>query len=126
MDKFIFFSEKSEICSGLDTKIVIINKSIRQKNELFHLYSLELNFPSYFGNNWDALYDCLIDLSWIKNRTIFIIHEDIPLKSISIEQKKYIELLCDLITSWQGSEIHNLNVYFPEKCKKEIEGLLVN
>ena len=24
-----------------------------------------LQFPAWFGRNWDALYDCLVDLSWL-------------------------------------------------------------
>jgi hypothetical protein len=24
-----------------------------------------LHFPDYFGHNWDAVYDCLTDLSWL-------------------------------------------------------------
>jgi len=33
--------------------------------ELFAKLSSSLQFPDYFGNNWDALDECLSDMEWI-------------------------------------------------------------
>ena len=35
------------------------------KQALLDELSAALQFPSYFGNNWDACADCLRDLSWL-------------------------------------------------------------
>ena len=35
------------------------------KEDFLELVSKALNFPRTFGGNWDALADCLRDLSWI-------------------------------------------------------------
>jgi RNAse (barnase) inhibitor barstar len=32
--------------------------------QLFHRLAETLEFPDYFGNNWDALYDVLCDEAW--------------------------------------------------------------
>jgi hypothetical protein len=39
-------------------------KDARSKDELLAAIARELAFPKWFGGNWDALEDCLTDLSW--------------------------------------------------------------
>jgi RNAse (barnase) inhibitor barstar len=34
------------------------------KDELLRRIAVALSFPQWFGGNWDALFDCLADLSW--------------------------------------------------------------
>lgn len=38
---------------------------IRGKQALLKALARAMNFPATFGNNWDALSDCLQDLSWL-------------------------------------------------------------
>ena len=35
---------------------------------LFEALARQLGFPDWFGRNWDALEDCLADLSWRKGK----------------------------------------------------------
>jgi len=34
-----------------------------------------LSFPAWFGHNWDALADCLSDLSWLPDRSVVVVFE---------------------------------------------------
>lgn len=38
---------------------------VRDKAALFERLATALEFPGWFGHNWDALADCLGDLSWL-------------------------------------------------------------
>ncbi len=38
---------------------------VRDKSALFDRLATALEFPDWFGHNWDALADCLSDLSWL-------------------------------------------------------------
>ena len=39
---------------------------VRDKAALLQAVARSLEFPAWFGGNWDALEDCLTDLSWHK------------------------------------------------------------
>ena len=38
--------------------------SVHDKEQLLAAIARELEFPTYFGMNWDALDECLADMSW--------------------------------------------------------------
>lgn len=44
----------------------IEGREIRDKTQFLKQTAKELNFPDYFGYNWDAFSDCLTDMSWIE------------------------------------------------------------
>lgn len=49
--------------AGLSWHVVDLQRA-RGKRALFTAFAREFSFPSTFGGNWDALADCLQDLSW--------------------------------------------------------------
>jgi len=42
----------------------IVLHDVNEKRALLRRIAVELAFPAWFGENWDALEDCLTDLSW--------------------------------------------------------------
>jgi RNAse (barnase) inhibitor barstar len=45
-------------------------------DDFFVAVSSVLEFPDYFGNNWEALKDCLTDLDWLSGNSYFLIFEN--------------------------------------------------
>lgn len=48
----------------------------RDKNAFLNAVAKSLRFPEYFGHNWDAFYDCLIDLEHEKGEGILVLLRD--------------------------------------------------
>lgn len=47
------------------TARVLSGTRARTTRELMDEFASQLEFPEYFGHNWNALADCLTDLSWL-------------------------------------------------------------
>ena len=48
-------------------------QGVRDKNAFLKTAAKSLRFPDYFGHNWDAFYDCLIELEHDKGEGILVL-----------------------------------------------------
>lgn len=48
------------------SRILVAKIPFAQKEQLLKSIAAALGFPEWFGHNWDALEDCLTDLSWLQ------------------------------------------------------------
>ncbi|HRI00944.1 MAG TPA: barstar family protein [Saprospiraceae bacterium] len=107
-DHFVVRLYGSQICTALD---------------FYQQIKSALSFPDYFGDNLDALYDCLMDLEWIPNQNVSIVlyegdqifEEDMDAEFLS----DILILMDDVSESWaihdnEDIPIKNFNFYIVE------------
>jgi RNAse (barnase) inhibitor barstar len=99
----------AHVPSGIGTKMSLLNVLKR-----------ELRLPEYFGENWDALDECLGDLSWIDRRRVVIVHDDLP-RLKRKELVTYMEVLSSAVADWKRGGDHELVVVFPRRFRSELE-----
>jgi hypothetical protein len=111
---------------------------IRSTAGLLEVLSEVGEFPGYFGFNWDALQDFMLDFSWISNRNLVIVHGDIPLRQEPSECRIYLEILQTALEEIAGTSNpnaiepppewpyveHELRVIFPADAREIILSLL--
>ncbi len=103
----------------------VLPPGINNTDVLLQKVAEVLNFPEYFGENWNALYDCLRDFSWVHEFSIVLIHPDLP--SIPDKDLKiYLEVLQDSCLDWKEGDSHQLTVLFDKCYEKTILNLLSN
>jgi hypothetical protein len=69
------------------------------KDQLVARVAKALEFPAWFGGNWDALEDCLGDLSWtaaVGHVLLFDGATDVPL----VERGTLVDILASAAASW--------------------------
>lgn len=123
MNDLLFKFHTTGIAPECGRLIVRIPKGIEDKSSLLRLIAELLSFPSYFGQNWDALDECLGDLSWIKQSEICLWHDDIPLATDPNEAQRYLQVL-DRVLREPGNV--SLEVNFPEKARKEVKAFFAS
>lgn len=78
--------------------VVRIPAKARGKQKLLGVLAAKLRFPSYFGHNWDALDECLRDLSWLGDQQrVVIVHEALPLAPGGDSLAIYQGILADAV-----------------------------
>jgi hypothetical protein len=118
------FTDDPAAFAARKTLIVCVPRQIRRKRELFGVLKKALQFPAYFGNNWDALNDCLRDLSRLGKEVqrVVLIHDGIPFAPQSRSRRIYLELLRGLATD-PPSGAPEILVVFPRSAAAELSSL---
>ena len=108
-------------------RVVRIAASIRTKQQLLDFLARELQFPSHFGHNWDALEECLRDLSWLDPHvSVFLCHESIPRLSNDKTLTTYLQILREVTRESVTPAACRLQAVFPTNDKPSIESLLAS
>ncbi len=103
--------------------VVVVPNSLSSKQELFDRLASTISFPNYFGENWDALIDCLSDLSWIDATEVTLLHEGLP-RLPERELRTYLECLQDVLERTAREDLPVLTMMFPQSVTSEIVRLL--
>lgn len=103
--------------------VAVLPRTIDSKSALLEALATLLAFPAYFGFNWDALFDCLRDFSWITEQDIVLVHLGLPVLPEQ-QLRIYLRLLRDSVLNWRPGEAHRFDVVFAESDQKTVEGLL--
>ena len=76
------------------------------KEGLLEALRLGLDFPEYFGGNWDAAFDCLTDRSWSSGTTVVI---ELPIAgNAAVEADSlaaFADILRDACAFWSGQGV---------------------
>ena len=97
--------------------------NIFTQEQLLDSLSQCLKFPSYFGFNWNALFDCVKDFHWIVEPVIVLVHENLPQLS-ECDSKIYLEILADAIDHWKSVNDHEFKVIFSKSDQPEVMRLM--
>ena len=69
-------------------------------------FARALDFPDYFGHNWDGLEECLTDLEWLPAKGYIVLITDAAhvLSNDDTEYETFLEILCDAGEAWGSGQ----------------------
>jgi RNAse (barnase) inhibitor barstar len=96
------------------TKYVIDFKNVKGHFDMFEIISTAMEFPDYFGNNWDAFWDCLTDM---RGRPIHI-----EILGIDVLQQKCGEKAAIMVEALRELKHYNNDKYAHEIKIEIVDG----
>lgn len=82
---------------------VLAGQIISDKASFLRACSEAMGFPAYFGHNWDALDECITDLSWVPGRGYVVLYNAVAHFATSDRAQWTIalDLLQTAVAHWQ-------------------------
>ncbi len=100
-------------------RVAEIPSGLTDEQALFEVYYEQLDFPGWFGFNWDALSDLLRSLSWLEPCTVVVRHRDLP-QLPADDLRIYLDVLDYCVENWSPNEPYALRVRFPERFRERV------
>lgn len=92
------------ILADLHYSVMRISQSPRNKKELLEALNRTCGFPDYFGFNWSALKDCLIDFHWREAKGYILLFDD-PWELDSSDINIFLDIVREVGAIWEGEDI---------------------
>ena len=91
--------------TGFELRI-IKGRHCKISANLFAEFAQALEFPDYFGHNWDAMEECLADLEWLpaKGYILLITDAEGVLPDDEEEYETFLEILRDAGEAWGNGQ----------------------
>ncbi len=85
---------------------ILRGKKCTGREELLEEFARGLDFPDYFGGNWDALEDCLRDLEWLSAEAFVLIitNAEQVLKNSPGELVTFAGILSSAAAHWSAAD----------------------
>jgi hypothetical protein len=96
----------NEVASGFDCSVFRAHgKTIENKRDFLAATATSLNFPEYFGHNWDAFEECISDPDLTPNQTLIVIFDDMTafVKNEPDQFKTALDILRDAARAWSDA-----------------------
>lgn len=77
-------------------------RSVDSKADLLDAFATSLSFPEYFGRNWDALDECLTDMSWLgaAGYVLAMTGADSLFRRLPNESARLVDILANTMIVW--------------------------
>ena len=109
---YLINTRKDNTMENKTDKYTIDFKDVKNRYDMFEIISTTMDFPDYFGNNWDAFWDCITDMANLEMQ-IDVLNFDV-LKMVSEKDAAiFIELLTDFKYYYDGkwADLKEITIY---------------
>jgi|WetSurMetagenome_2_1015567.scaffolds.fasta_scaffold313830_2 hypothetical protein len=83
---------------------IVRGQRCQTKTALLNEWAAALQFPSYFGANWDAFEDCLNDLEWLPGTAHVVVISNTlsALAKNNADWKTFVDILQSAAEEWRS------------------------